>query len=81
MFHGLDASKPQSIFKYLPILSFTESYIYQVHIRLMLLSSATLLFILVEYFFESVGVCTWVSTACVEQTINPKASVARRPKS
>ncbi|XP_020209044.1 uncharacterized protein LOC109793717 isoform X1 [Cajanus cajan] len=29
MFHGLDVSKPQSIFKYLPILSFTESYIYQ----------------------------------------------------
>lgn len=29
MFHGLDVRKPQSIFKYLPILSFTESYIYQ----------------------------------------------------
>uniref|UniRef100_A0A7N0VJS4 Uncharacterized protein n=1 Tax=Kalanchoe fedtschenkoi TaxID=63787 RepID=A0A7N0VJS4_KALFE len=29
MFHDLDASKPQSIFRYLPILSFTESYIYQ----------------------------------------------------
>ncbi|XP_027336603.1 uncharacterized protein LOC113850314 [Abrus precatorius] len=29
MFHELDVSKPQSIFKYLPILSFTESYIYQ----------------------------------------------------
>ncbi|WVZ05127.1 hypothetical protein V8G54_018473 [Vigna mungo] len=29
MFHGLDVSKPQSIFKHLPILSFTESYIYQ----------------------------------------------------
>ncbi|XP_064944141.1 uncharacterized protein LOC135585911 isoform X12 [Musa acuminata AAA Group] len=29
MFHGLDASKPREIFKYLPILSFTESYIYQ----------------------------------------------------
>ncbi|KAK7268814.1 hypothetical protein RIF29_21523 [Crotalaria pallida] len=29
MFHGLDVSKPQTIFKYLPILSFTESYIYQ----------------------------------------------------
>ncbi|XP_061336564.1 uncharacterized protein LOC133283682 isoform X2 [Gastrolobium bilobum] len=29
MFHGLDVSKPQSIFQYLPILSFTESYIYQ----------------------------------------------------
>ncbi|CAK8567287.1 unnamed protein product [Lathyrus sativus] len=29
MFHGLDVSRPQSIFKYLPILSFTESYIYQ----------------------------------------------------
>lgn len=29
MFHGLDVSKPQSIFKFLPILSFTESYIYQ----------------------------------------------------
>lgn len=29
MFHGMDANKPQSIFKYLPLLSFTESYIYQ----------------------------------------------------
>ncbi|CAL9771490.1 unnamed protein product [Musa acuminata subsp. burmannicoides] len=29
MFHELDASKPREIFKYLPILSFTESYIYQ----------------------------------------------------
>ncbi|KAJ1381995.1 hypothetical protein SESBI_44650 [Sesbania bispinosa] len=29
MFHGLDVNNPQSIFKYLPILSFTESYIYQ----------------------------------------------------
>ncbi|XP_004502412.1 uncharacterized protein [Cicer arietinum] len=29
MFHGLDVNKPQSIFKYLPLLSFTESYIYQ----------------------------------------------------
>ncbi|KAH7566884.1 hypothetical protein JRO89_XS08G0248800 [Xanthoceras sorbifolium] len=29
MFHGLDANSPQAIFKYLPVLSFTESYIYQ----------------------------------------------------
>ncbi|MED6134461.1 hypothetical protein PIB30_037345 [Stylosanthes scabra] len=29
MFHELDVTKPQTIFKYLPILSFTESYIYQ----------------------------------------------------
>ncbi|CAL5068151.1 unnamed protein product [Urochloa decumbens] len=29
MFHGLDVNNPQSIFKYLPVLSFTESYIYQ----------------------------------------------------
>ncbi|KAJ1271271.1 hypothetical protein BS78_06G116300 [Paspalum vaginatum] len=29
MFHGLDVGDPQSIFKYLPVLSFTESYIYQ----------------------------------------------------
>ncbi|XP_043719988.1 uncharacterized protein LOC122667679 isoform X2 [Telopea speciosissima] len=29
MFHDLDVSKPQTIFIYLPILSFTESYIYQ----------------------------------------------------
>ncbi|VFR02534.1 unnamed protein product [Cuscuta campestris] len=29
MFHGIDARQPQSIFKYLPILSFTESFIYQ----------------------------------------------------
>ncbi|KAL6845723.1 hypothetical protein ACP4OV_024298 [Aristida adscensionis] len=29
MFHGLDVKNPQSIFKYLPVLSFTESYIYQ----------------------------------------------------
>ncbi|KAH9664566.1 ATP synthase subunit b [Citrus sinensis] len=29
MFHGMDANHPQAIFKYLPVLSFTESYIYQ----------------------------------------------------
>ncbi|XP_024011457.1 uncharacterized protein LOC18019136 isoform X2 [Eutrema salsugineum] len=29
MFHGLDINEPQSIFRYLPVLSFTESYIYQ----------------------------------------------------
>ncbi|KAJ4950497.1 hypothetical protein NE237_027329 [Protea cynaroides] len=29
MFHDLDVSKPESIFRYLPVLSFTESYIYQ----------------------------------------------------
>ncbi|XP_031251685.1 uncharacterized protein LOC116109593 isoform X1 [Pistacia vera] len=29
MFHEMDASSPQAIFKYLPVLSFTESYIYQ----------------------------------------------------
>ncbi|KAL1336595.1 hypothetical protein AAHE18_10G073700 [Arachis hypogaea] len=29
MFHELDVTKPQTVFKYLPILSFTESYIYQ----------------------------------------------------
>ncbi|PVH35398.1 hypothetical protein PAHAL_7G172000 [Panicum hallii] len=29
MFHGLDVNNPQFVFKYLPILSFTESYIYQ----------------------------------------------------
>ncbi|XP_024021811.1 uncharacterized protein LOC21404975 isoform X2 [Morus notabilis] len=29
MFHGMDANNPQALFKYLPILSFTESYIYQ----------------------------------------------------
>ncbi|XP_052189520.1 uncharacterized protein LOC127799489 isoform X2 [Diospyros lotus] len=29
MFHDMDVNKPQSIFRYLPILSFTESYIYQ----------------------------------------------------
>ncbi|KAK1588809.1 hypothetical protein Q3G72_027310 [Acer saccharum] len=29
MFHGMDANSPQAIFKYLPVLSFTESYIYQ----------------------------------------------------
>ncbi|KAK2656477.1 hypothetical protein Ddye_009529 [Dipteronia dyeriana] len=29
MFHGMDANSPQAIFKYLPMLSFTESYIYQ----------------------------------------------------
>jgi hypothetical protein len=29
MFHGMDANQPNSIFKFLPILSFTESYIYQ----------------------------------------------------
>ncbi|XP_042427842.1 uncharacterized protein LOC122015162 isoform X1 [Zingiber officinale] len=29
MFHGLDGNNPKEIFKYLPFLSFTESYIYQ----------------------------------------------------
>lgn len=29
MFHEMDINEPQSIFKYLPLLSFTESYIYQ----------------------------------------------------
>ncbi|KAJ4840225.1 hypothetical protein Tsubulata_007508 [Turnera subulata] len=29
MFHGLDINSPQSLFTYLPVLSFTESYIYQ----------------------------------------------------
>ncbi|XP_059594509.1 uncharacterized protein LOC100853304 isoform X4 [Vitis vinifera] len=29
MFHGMDVNAPQSIFRYLPMLSFTESYIYQ----------------------------------------------------
>ncbi|KAI4345263.1 hypothetical protein L6164_012401 [Bauhinia variegata] len=29
MFHGLDINRAQSIFKYLPVLSFTESFIYQ----------------------------------------------------
>ncbi|KAF8018478.1 hypothetical protein BT93_H3381 [Corymbia citriodora subsp. variegata] len=29
MFHEMDVNRPESIFKYLPVLSFTESYIYQ----------------------------------------------------
>jgi hypothetical protein len=29
MFHGLEINQPQSTFRYLPVLSFTESYIYQ----------------------------------------------------
>ncbi|KFK25339.1 hypothetical protein AALP_AA8G099800 [Arabis alpina] len=29
MFHGLEINEPQSVFRYLPVLSFTESYIYQ----------------------------------------------------
>ncbi|KAF3439260.1 hypothetical protein FNV43_RR17536 [Rhamnella rubrinervis] len=29
MFHGMDVTQPQSVFKHLPVLSFTESYIYQ----------------------------------------------------
>ncbi|KAK1683542.1 hypothetical protein QYE76_044390 [Lolium multiflorum] len=29
IFHGLDINKPQAVFKFLPFLSFTESYIYQ----------------------------------------------------
>ncbi|KAL5705197.1 hypothetical protein ACHQM5_023533 [Ranunculus cassubicifolius] len=29
MFHGMDVNKPESIFRYLPVLSFTEGYIYQ----------------------------------------------------
>ncbi|XP_023636342.1 uncharacterized protein LOC17881639 isoform X2 [Capsella rubella] len=30
MFHRLDINEPQSIFRFLPVLSFTESYIYQI---------------------------------------------------
>uniref|UniRef100_A0A453C3C6 Uncharacterized protein n=1 Tax=Aegilops tauschii subsp. strangulata TaxID=200361 RepID=A0A453C3C6_AEGTS len=30
IFHGLDVNRPHSVFKFLPFLSFTESYIYQV---------------------------------------------------
>ncbi|CAH2073261.1 unnamed protein product [Thlaspi arvense] len=30
MFHQLEISQPQSLFRYLPMLSFTESYIYQI---------------------------------------------------
>ncbi|CAM0904398.1 unnamed protein product [Alopecurus aequalis] len=29
IFHGLDINRPQSVFKFLPLLCFTESYIYQ----------------------------------------------------
>ncbi|KAH9626340.1 hypothetical protein KSS87_000572 [Heliosperma pusillum] len=29
MFHGLDVTRPKCLFKHLPLLSFTESYIYQ----------------------------------------------------
>uniref|UniRef100_A0A7C9AHM0 Uncharacterized protein n=1 Tax=Opuntia streptacantha TaxID=393608 RepID=A0A7C9AHM0_OPUST len=29
MFHGMDVNRPEVVFKYLPMLSFTESYIYQ----------------------------------------------------
>uniref|UniRef100_A0A453C3F1 Uncharacterized protein n=2 Tax=Aegilops tauschii subsp. strangulata TaxID=200361 RepID=A0A453C3F1_AEGTS len=29
IFHGLDVNRPHSVFKFLPFLSFTESYIYQ----------------------------------------------------
>ncbi|XP_062149395.1 uncharacterized protein LOC133858003 isoform X2 [Alnus glutinosa] len=29
MFHGMDVNRPQLLFKYLPVLSFTESFIYQ----------------------------------------------------
>lgn len=32
MFHGMDVERPHSLFKYLPMLSFTESYIYQLDI-------------------------------------------------
>lgn len=66
MFHGLDVNKPQSIFKYLPLLSFTESYIYQVHNRLLLFNSGTFFIYSSQIFF--VKKC-WVpkigSTVCV----------------
>ncbi|KAI4330183.1 hypothetical protein MLD38_028486 [Melastoma candidum] len=29
MFHGLDGNKPESVFKFLPVLTFTEAFIYQ----------------------------------------------------
>lgn len=37
MFHGMDVNQPESIFKFLPILSFTETYIYQVNILCLLI--------------------------------------------
>ncbi|XP_020529010.1 uncharacterized protein LOC18423397 isoform X7 [Amborella trichopoda] len=33
MFHGMDANRPELVFRYLPFLSFTESYIYQISIN------------------------------------------------
>ncbi|XP_073033500.1 uncharacterized protein [Primulina eburnea] len=42
MFHTMEANEPQSIFRYLPFLSFTESYIYQLdglNEKLLLLSN------------------------------------------
>ncbi|KAK1301985.1 hypothetical protein QJS10_CPB12g01337 [Acorus calamus] len=44
MFHGMDANEPKSIFRFLPFLSFTESYIYQldnINEELLQLSSAS----------------------------------------
>ncbi|KAK2977047.1 hypothetical protein RJ640_007505 [Escallonia rubra] len=37
MFHEMDAHEPQSIFRYLQLLSFTESYIYQIQYPIMAL--------------------------------------------
>lgn len=41
MFHGLDVNKAQSIFKFLPVLCFTESYIYQVFAQMLTFLSLT----------------------------------------
>ena len=44
MFHKMDVHQLQLIFKYLPILSFTESYIYQVN-KMQLSLSLPLLYV------------------------------------
>lgn len=58
MFHGMDVSDPATLFKYLPILSFTEGYIYQVE------------FIEINYHLDmnEIKHCTsfWFSARCYE---------------
>lgn len=61
MFHGMDANQPKSIFKFLPILSFTESYIYQVIILCDLLT--------IKYHFANVSNSIVLTKASLTQEL------------
>ena len=61
IFHGLDINKPQSVFKFLPFLSFTESYIYQVFAEVY--ASQFLLMVFIFHWTNSIFL---VAVRCVK---------------